>query len=110
MLKSLYWRVNFFLKNRKSIRFVNRLGKDVKAVIVETKNGVFAVDPADLEVGAKLRKEGEYGIGEIKQISQFIDKVPRLIVGAHLGSIAIPAADICSKLIAIKPTQITSNY
>ena len=102
MLKSLYWRVNFFLKNRKSIRFVNRLGKDVKAVIVETKNGVFAVDPADLEVGAKLRKEGEYGIGEIKQISQFVDKDSSvLIVGAHLGSIAIPVADICSKLIAI---------
>ena len=97
MLKSLYWRINFFLKNRKSIRFVNRLGKDVKAVIVETKNGVFAVDPADLEVGAKLRKEGEYGIGEINQISQFVDKDSSvLIVGAHLGSIAIPVADICS--------------
>ena len=103
MLKSLYWRVNFFLKNRKSIRFVNRLGKDVKAVIVETKNGVFAVDPADLEVGAKLRKEGEYGIGEIKQISQFVNKDSSvLIVGAHLGSIAIPVADICSKLVAIE--------
>ncbi len=103
MLKSLYWRVNFFLKNRKSIRFVNRLGKDVKAVIVETKNGVFAVDPADLEVGAKLRKQGEYGIGEINQISQLINSQSSvLIVGAHLGSIAIPIANICSKLIAIE--------
>lgn len=94
----------FFPENRKSIRFVNRLGKDVKAVIVETKkNGVFAVDPADLEVGEKLRKEGEYGIGDINQISQFVDKDSSVfIVGAHLGSIAIPVADICSKLVAIE--------
>jgi FkbM family methyltransferase len=109
MLKSLYWRVNFFLKNRKSNRFHNRLGKDVKALIVETKNGVFAVDPADLEVGAKLREKGEYGIGEINQISQLIDSQSSvLIVGAHIGSLAIPIAKICSELVAIEANP--SNF
>jgi FkbM family methyltransferase len=109
MLKSLYWRVNFFLKNRKSNRFLNRLGKDVKALIVETKNGVFAVDPADLEVGAKLREKGEYGIGEINQISQLIDSQSSvLIVGAHIGSLAIPIAKICSELVAIEANP--SNF
>jgi FkbM family methyltransferase len=109
MLKSLYWRVNFFLKNRKSNRFLNRLGKDVKALIVETKNGVFAVDPADLEVGAKLREKGEYGIGEINQISQLIDNQSSvLIVGAHIGSLAIPIAKICSELVAIEANP--SNF
>jgi len=103
MLKSLYWRVNFFLKNRKSNRFLSSLGKDVKAVIVETKNGVLAVDPADLEVGAKLREKGEYGMSEINQISQLIDnKSSVLIVGAHIGSLAIPIANICSKVVAIE--------
>jgi FkbM family methyltransferase len=107
MLKSLYWRVNFFLKNRKSNRFLNRLGKDVKALIVETKNGVFAVDPADLEVGAKLREKGEYGISEINQISQLIDgQSSVLIVGAHIGSLAIPIAKICSELVAIESNPI----
>jgi len=109
MLKSLYWRVNFFLKNRKSNRFLNRLGKDVKALIVETKNGVFAVDPADLEVGAKLREKGEYGISEINQISQLIDSQSSvLIVGAHIGSLAIPIAKICSELVAIEANP--SNF
>ena len=109
MLKSLYWRVNFFLKNRKSNRFLNLLGKDVKALIVETKNGVFAVDPADLEVGAKLREKGEYGIGEINQISQLIDSQSSvLIVGAHIGSLAIPIAKICSELVAIEANP--SNF
>lgn len=109
MLKSLYWRVNFFLKNRKSNRFLNSLGKDVKALIVETKNGVFAVDPADLEVGAKLREKGEYGISEINQISQLIDNQSSvLIVGAHIGSLAIPIANICDKLVAIEANP--SNF
>ena len=109
MLKSLYWRVNFFLKNRKSNRFLNRLGKDVKALIVDTKNGVFAVDPADLEVGAKLREKGEYGISEINQISQLIDNQSSvLIVGAHIGSLAIPIANICAKLVAIEANP--SNF
>ena len=109
MLKSLYWRVNFFLKNRKSNRFLNSLGKDVKALIVETKNGVFAVDPADLEVGAKLREKGEYGLSEINQISQLIDNQSSvLIVGAHIGSLAIPIANICAKLVAIEANP--SNF
>jgi len=109
MLKSLYWRVNFFLKNRKSNRFLNRLGKDVKALIVETKNGVFAVDPADLEVGGKLRERGEYGISEINQISQFINNQSSvLIIGAHIGSLAIPIANTCAKLVAIEANP--SNF
>ena len=103
MLKSLYWRVNFWLKNKKSNRLQNSLGKDVKAIIVETKNGTFAVEPADLEVGAKLREKGEYGIDEINRISQYIDSNSSvLIIGAHIGSLAIPIAKICSKLVAIE--------
>ena len=103
MLKSLYWRVNFWLKNKKSNRLQNSLGKDVKAIIVETKNGTFAVEPADLEVGAKLREKGEYGIDEINRISQYIDsKSSVLIIGAHIGSLAIPIAKTCSKVVAIE--------
>ena len=58
MLKSLYWRIHFYLKNRKSIRINKRLGNSVKAIIVESENGILAIDPRDLEVGLKLRKEG----------------------------------------------------
>ena len=61
MLKSLYWRAYFFLQNRKSKRFQRSLGDDVTGLIVDAKNGRFAVDPADLEVGAKLRLHGAYG-------------------------------------------------
>ena len=103
MLKSLYWRVNFFFKNRKSKRLKKRLGDNTSALTVNTKNGTFIVDAADLEVGGKLRNEGEYGIDEINRISQFIDNQSSvLIVGAHIGSLAIPVAKTCSELVAIE--------
>lgn len=103
MLKSLYWRVNFFLKNRKSNRIKQRLGKDVESIIVNTANGKFAVDPADLEVGAKLRLTGEYGLDEIKLVSEFIDEDSSvLVVGGHIGSLAIPIARMCKNVIAIE--------
>ncbi len=103
MLKSLYWRIHFYLKNRKSIRINKRLGNSVKAIIVESENGILAIDPRDLEVGLKLRKEGGYGIKEINRITQLItSKSNVLIVGAHIGSLAIPISQKCSKLVAIE--------
>ena len=103
MLKSLYWRLNFFFKNRKSKRLKKRLGNNSSTLTVNTKNGTFVIDPADLEVSRKLAIKGEYGTEEIIQISKFIDnKSTVLIVGAHIGSLAIPIAKLCSELVAIE--------
>ena len=109
MLKSLYWRLNFFLKTRKSNRLKQRLGKDVDSIIVNTVNGKFAVDPADLEVGAKLRLTGEYGLDEIKLLSSFVDEnASVLILGSHIGSLAIPISKHCEKVVAIEANP--NNY
>lgn len=103
MLKSLFWRVNFFLKYKKSQRVKRKLGSDKKGLTVETKNGIFVVDAADLEVGAKLRSKGEYGLDEIERLSKLIDgNSSILVVGAHIGALAIPLAKQCSKVIAIE--------
>ncbi len=80
-----------------------RFGGKTSTLTVETKNGIFVVDAADLEVGGKLRTKGEYGTEEINRISNYItDKSSVLIVGAHIGSLAIPIAKKCSKLVAIE--------
>ena len=103
MLKSLYWRVNFFLKNRKSKRLKNRHKENNSLLTINTKNGTFVVDATDLEVSAKLRNKGEYGTDEINRISKFIDNQSSiLIVGAHIGSLAIPIAKMCSEVVAIE--------
>ena len=103
MLKSLYWRVNFFLKNRKSKRLKNRHKENNSLLTINTKNGTFVVDATDLEVSAKLRNKGEYGTDEINRISKFIDNQSSiLIVGAHIGSLAIPIAKMCFEVVAIE--------
>ena len=103
MLKSLFWRVNFFFKYRKSQWIKKRLTGDESKLTVESKNGIFVTDPADLEVGAKLRTKGEYGTEEIARLSQLIDNNSSiLIVGAHIGALAIPLAKQCLQVTAIE--------
>ncbi|MBL6743728.1 MAG: FkbM family methyltransferase [Candidatus Poseidonia sp.] len=109
MLKSLFWRINFFLMNRRSAKIGRRLGNGVKSVIVDSKNGMLAVDPRDLEVGYKLRKFGSYGLDEIARINELITSSSNvLIVGAHIGSIVIPISNHCNKVVAIEANP--NNY
>ena len=110
MLKALFWRMNFFLKNRKSAKISRQLGDGVKSVIVETKNGTLAVDPRDLEVGLKLRNNGSYGLDEIARINELISTQSNvLIVGAHIGSLVIPIAKNCNKVVAIEANPNNFN-
>mgnify|MGYP001495980534 CR=1 FL=1 len=103
MLKALFWRMNFFLKNRKSAKISRQLGDGVKSVIVESKNGTLAVDPRDLEVSLKLRNNGSYGLDEIARINELISTQSNvLVVGAHIGSLVIPIAKNCNKVVAIE--------
>ena len=110
MLKALFWRINFFLKNKKSAKINRQLGKGVKSVIVDSKNGILAVDPRDLEVGYKLRNYGSYGLDEITRINQLItNKSNVLVVGAHIGSLVIPIAKNCKKVVAIEANPNNFN-
>ena len=110
MLKALFWRMNFFLKNRKSAKISRQLGDGVKSVIVESKNGTLAVDPRDLEVGLKLRNNGSYGLDEIAIINELISTQSNvLVVGAHIGSLVIPIAKNCNKVVAIEANPNNFN-
>tara|TARA_B100000035_G_scaffold64097_1_gene52045 strand:- start:393 stop:1232 length:840 start_codon:yes stop_codon:yes gene_type:complete len=110
MLKALFWRMNFFLKNRKSAKISRQLGDGVKSVIVESKNGTLAVDPRDLEVGLKLRNNGSYGLDEIARINDLISTQSNvLVVGAHIGSLVIPIAKNCNKVVAIEANPNNFN-
>lgn len=110
MLKALFWRMNFFLKNRKSAKISRQLGDGVKSVIVDSKNGILAVDPRDLEVGYKLRNYGSYGLDEIARINQLTtSKSNVLIVGAHIGSLVIPIAKNCKKVVGIEANPNNFN-
>lgn len=109
MIKPLYWRINFFLKRQKSKQIRKKLGKNVKYVIAHSENGIMATDPEDLEVGHQLRANGSFGMNEVERINQFVDENSSvLIVGGHIGSLAIPISKSVKNCTVIEASP--KNY
>ena len=107
MLRAFYWRLNLGFKKVKSKRLRKKLGKNIKAIITTSQNGIFAVDPEDLEVGQKLRAGG-FGLEEIARLKKYIDHDSNvLIVGTHIGSLAIPLSKHCKEITAIEANPKT---
>ena len=107
MLKALYWRINLGLKKIKSKRLRRKLGKNVRAIITQSENGLFAVDPEDLEVGQKLLTGG-FAIDEINRLKTYVNSNSNvLIVGTHIGSVAIPISNYCKSVTAIEANPKT---
>lgn len=86
----------------------NYLGVYVYALIAKSDNGLFAIDPKDFGVGRKLRKCGNYGLDEIERLKPHITPDSRvLIVGAHIGTLAIPISKLCKNVVAIEANPNT---
>ena len=84
------------------------LGAHVSALLVSTKNGLFAVDPEDIAIGGELRRQGSYGLDEIETLKKHLTSNSRvLIVGAHIGTLAIPIAKICREVVAVEANPHT---
>lgn len=83
-------------------------GPHVFACIAKTTSGLFAVSPEDEGVGRELRMNGMYGVDEIKRLKPFITSASRvLVVGAHIGTLAIPISALCKKVVAIEANPDT---
>jgi FkbM family methyltransferase len=107
MLRAIYWRLNLGFKKIKSKRIRKKLGNNIKAIITNSENGLFAVDPEDLEVGQKLLSGG-FGIEEVQRLKKFINNKSKvLIVGTHIGSLAIPLSKHCKEVTAIEANPNT---
>ena len=75
----------------------------LRAVIVQTTQGTFAVDSQDRFVGRALREHGRYGQAEIARAAALVSADDTiLVVGAHIGSVALPLARQCRQLVAIE--------
>ena len=78
-------------------------------MIAHSENGIMATDPEDLEVGHQLRAFGSFGMNEVERINQFVDENSRvLIVGGHIGSLAIPISKSVKKCTVIEASP--KNY
>lgn len=84
------------------------VGSHVEALLVESKNGLFLVDVEDQNVGRKLSHNGEYGLDELARLLSVINDHSRvLVVGSHIGTLAIPTSERCSQLTAIEANPKT---
>lgn len=89
--------------------FIKKInGLHVYALIAKTDSGLFAVDPEDHGVGRRLRKTGKYGLAEIERLKPHIASDSRiLIVGAHIGTLALPISKLCKDVVAIEANPRT---
>lgn len=80
----------------------------VKGFLVKTAQGYFCLDPRDQFVSKSILQTGAYGLGEIALAKQFCDAQSKtLVVGAHIGTIAIPLSRICQEVVAIEANPAT---
>jgi FkbM family methyltransferase len=80
------------------------VGSRVQAMLVRTDQGVFAVDPKDRGVGRRLLLDGAYNEEELARLAGHVSSdADVLVVGTHIGTIAIPLARLCRALVAVEP-------
>lgn len=84
------------------------LGKHALAIVAATPTGLFAVDAEDWTVGRSLLTVGQWGTNELERIFSFITPDSTvLVVGAHVGTLAIPLARRARHVIAIEANPNT---
>lgn len=84
------------------------LGPHGAGILVEANGGYFAIDSADAEIGLRLRFAGGFALEEISRLTPFLGQEGRaLVVGAHIGLLAIPLAHKCSQVVAIEANPRT---
>jgi len=84
------------------------MGSNISYRQVDTKNGIFAIDPDDQVIGKSLQNKGEWGIRELERIFPLVHGNSNvLVVGAHIGTLAIPLSKKVKKLVAIEANPKT---
>lgn len=84
------------------------VGLHVEALLVNGNGGIFLVDVEDMAVGAHLARNGEYGAAELARLLESLDEGHTLlIVGAHVGTLAVPASKHCRSVIAVEANPHT---
>ena len=86
-------------------------GEKAIGVLVDTDYGLFAVDPEDDFVGRKLLQFGKYSNKELGQCVALITPESNvLMVGTHIGAIAVPLSRHCKNMVAIEANPDTFRF
>lgn len=79
-------------------------GRDVVALIHDSKHGLFALGAEDAAMARHLRRDRTWGERELAGLAQYVTGDSAvLVVGAHVGTLAIPLARSARTVVAIEP-------
>lgn len=79
--------------------------------IYSTSHGLYAIPKGDAVIGAHLRSGKHWGADELAEIEAVTNENSRvLVVGAHIGTLAIPIANKVSHVTAIEANPVTFRY
>ena len=94
---------------KSSARSLPGTSKYLRAIITESPAGIFAVGLGDDHIGKALRERGESGTElEVQRAAEFVTKEDDvLVVGTHIGTLAIPLAKYCGHLTCIEANPET---
>lgn len=83
-------------------------GSHAFALLVDGKHGKFAVDPEDDFVSKRLLQTGSYSDDELDLAKRLIPENGNvLMVGTHIGALAIPLSKDCGHMVAIEANPNT---
>lgn len=101
-------KLKLLVKGRLSAVTRRLLGPHVNALMVRSGDLNFLVDPEDYGVGRHLRLHGRYGEDELHRLAPLVDADSDvLVVGTHVGTLAIPLAGMCRHVSAIEANPDT---
>jgi FkbM family methyltransferase len=110
-LKKIKRTIFFWKKNKLSKLKRYIVGDAVSGLLIKSINGYqFLIEPEDLVIGEHLIKTHGYGMDEIQRISKFISLDSNiLVVGAHIGTLAIPLSKKLCSVTAVEANPVTFN-
>lgn len=82
-------------------------GPNAFAVLAQTDDGVFAVDPEDSSVSSALLHHGSYARHEVDLCRAFFTGGDVLVVGSHIGAHVVSLARHADNLVAIEANPHT---
>lgn len=84
------------------------LGPYGAAILSHTENGLLLVPPGDMSVGRKLCFSGSYDHEDLETLLSACDDESRvLVVGAHVGALAVPIARKAKHVTAVEANPAT---
>ena len=86
-------------------------GHNAVGILANTAHGPMVVDPEDSVVGYLLLNNGCYGVEELERAKAVTTKEGNvLIVGTHIGALAIPLSRVCKNLHAVEANPATFSH